>query len=281
MIVVQERTAPLLLSIPHSGSRIPPAIERRMTATGRLQTDLAWHVDSLFEFAADMDVTVVRTPVSPLVIDVDADPASASAPDGGLAPALCALETLDGKRLYQPEEDPGPVEIEERRRLFHAPYHDALAQQVARLRAMHRRIVVLDAQSMRSRIKGVFDGELPLFTVGTRHGRSCHEDVAAILADTGHDLPGASHAENDLFPGGWIVRSYGRPQEGIHAAALTIAQRAYLKHETPPFEPDKEKARRLKAALRQTLLALIGWARGEAAAPARELLGPLPDMMIR
>ncbi|NBN65019.1 formiminoglutamase [Microvirga tunisiensis] len=280
MIVVEERTAPLLVMLPHSGQRIPRELERRMTATGRLQTDISWHLEQVIDFAGDLGLSIVRTPFSRLVIDVDRDPVrEADGQPGDPAVALCPLTTMDGKRLYQAEEDPGPVEIDERRRLFHEPFHVALAAQVERLKAANRRVVILNIQSLRSRIKGRYPGELPLVNIGTCHGRSCHEDVTAILASLEKDFPGGGFSENDITTGGFVAQMLGQPRDGIHVITLVLAQRAYIRHETPPFEMDKERLKQTRAALRRVAVALIDWANGTQKAPPRTLLDPLPDFL--
>jgi N-formylglutamate deformylase len=280
MIVVEERSSPLVLVLPHSGQRIPRELERRMTATGRLQTDLSWHLDQVADFTGELGISVLRTPFSRLVIDVDRDPVrEADGQPSDPAVALCPLTTMDGKRVYQAEEDPGPVEIEERRRLFHEPFHTALGAQIERLKSQNRRVVLLNIQSMRSRIKGRFPGELPLVNIGNCQGRSCHEDVTSIVASLEKDYPNGGLSENDITTGGFIAQMFGQPRDGVHVITLVLAQRAYIRHETPPFEMDKERLKQTRAALRRVSADLINWANGAQKAPPRTLLEPLPDFL--
>ena len=280
MIVVEERSSPLLLVLPHSGQRIPRELERRMTATGRLQTDLSWHLDQVADFTSDLNITVLRTEASRLVIDVDRDPLrEATGQPADPSVALCPLTTMDGKRIYQADEDPGPVEIDERRRLFHEPFHTALGLQIERLKRQHRRVVLFNVQSMRSRIKARFPGELPMINIGNCQGRSCQEDVTSIVASLERDFPNGGLAENDITTGGFIAQQFGQPREGVHAITLVLAQRAYIRHETPPFEMDKERLKQTRAALRRVSDDLINWANGAQKAPPRPLLEPLPDFL--
>ena len=112
------------------------------------------------------------------------------------------------------------------------PYHDALRAEIARLRERFARIALFDAHSIRSRIPRLFDGELPVFNLGTNSGLSCspvlREAVAAVLAASG-----ASSVVDGRFKGGWITRSYGKPGEGVEAIQLELACRAYM------VEPDR------------------------------------------
>ena len=279
MIAVKERSAPLILCIGHSGLRIPPAIDKRLSATGRLQADASWHMDQLVDFAEDIQATVVSTPISRLVVDVDGDPASFGRPfeDGALS--ICPVLTLEGKRVYLPDEDPGRFEMDERRRLYHAPFHDALSAQIRRLRAIHGRITVISLQSMRSRIKGRHPGDLPLVNIGTLHGRSCHEDVASLSMTMLHDFTDKTFSENDAVGGGYIAQTYGNPSDGVHVLTLALALRSYIRHENPPFEMDRERCRQTRLALRNFCQKLIEWANGKRKAPARVLLDHLPDLL--
>ena len=58
---------------------------------------------------------------------------------------------------------------------------------------------------------------------------------------------------NGRFKGGWTTRHYGRPETGIHAIQMELAQATHLTQETPPFDLDPEKAAPLRAALADIL----------------------------
>src|SRR3546814_5713574 len=71
------------------------------------------------------------------------------------------------------------------------------------------------------------DGELPQFNIGTNVGATAAPElesvVASICAASGH-----SHVANGRFKGGWTARHYGRPESGIHAIQMELAQRGYI-----------------------------------------------------
>lgn len=82
------------------------------------------------------------------------------------------------------------------------------------------------------------------------------------FAATFQGVEGMTVAVDDVFRGGHITRTYGRPDLGVHAMTLVIAQRAYLRHESPPFEPDRTSSARLKTLLAQALGRVSEWAEG-------------------
>src|SRR3546814_7988574 len=88
-------------------------------------------------------------------------------------------------------------------------------------------LVLYDAHSIRSHVPRLFDGELPQFNIGTNGGATAAPElesvVASICAASGH-----SHVVNGRFKGGWTARHYGRPESGIHAIQMELAQRGYM-----------------------------------------------------
>ena len=47
---------------------------------------------------------------------------------------------------------------------------------------------------------------------------------------------------NGRFKGGWITRTYGRPEDGVHAVQMELALRGYLPDESDPPRWDPEFA---------------------------------------
>ncbi|ASP35390.1 N-formylglutamate amidohydrolase [Labrenzia sp. VG12] len=259
MILVEEGQSPIVLCLPHSGADLPNAVEKRLNATGRLQADLAWRLERVFDFHKELDVTVLRSSVSRYVIDLDRDPETPVDRAMNPAEALCPATTLDGKRIYQDGEEPGPTEIEQRTLLFHAPFHKALQRQVDRLQRQHRNVIILDCQSMRSHIKGVTENGLPLVSIGTLGGSSCDPDLRNTLVGSFKGQQGYTVSVDEQMQGGFISQSFGRPDRGLHAVSVLLAQRSYLRHESPPFEPDKTRLTRLRAVLAEAMTRLVDW----------------------
>ena len=171
-----------------------------------------------------------------------------------------------GRRDEDAGEPPEAQAIAERRRLYFDPYHDALRYEIARLRQTHARVALYDAHSIRSTIPRLFDGELPLFNLGTNAGAACSPALRAqltnILADSGE-----SFVVDGRFKGGWITRSFGRPGEGVEAVQMELACRAYMDEparvgpDNWPAPLDEARAARTRATLKrvmETLLQAVG-----------------------
>lgn len=261
-LTIERREAPLIVSIPHAGVDLlhyGPNFESEWLA----RRDADWHLPALYEFAAALGATIVRTSLSRSIIDVNRDPSGASLYPGQATTELCPTTTFDGEPLYRNGRAPDEVEIEERRKLYFAPYHEALAAEIARLRGSHARVAVYDAHSIRSRIPRLFDGELPLFNLGTNSGRACspalRERLGGLLARSG--------VVDGRFKGGWITRSFGRPEAGVESVQMELGCRAYMvepetvgPHNWPtPIEPARaDVARRTLKSVLNALLAFVG-----------------------
>src|SRR3954467_4680076 len=144
---VTRGDAPLIISLPHTGTDIPADIEDQLVSPWLARKDADWWVDRLYAFAEDLGATLVRTAISRTVIDVNRDPSGASLYPGQATTGLCPTETFDGDPLYRDGEEPGPSEIDERRQKFFAPYHAALQAEIDRLRTLHGKIVLYDCHS--------------------------------------------------------------------------------------------------------------------------------------
>jgi formiminoglutamase len=224
---VRRGAAPLIVSIPHAGTEIPPHLEGRFASPWRTVRDADWWVDRLYAFAASLGATVIATALSRSVIDVNRDPSGASLYPGRATTELCPITTFDGEPLYREGHAPDAAEIAIRRNLWFEPYHGALAAEIARLRAAHPAVVVYDAHSIRSRVPRLFDGELPQFNIGTNSGASCAPELTSAV-EAAVASSNLTRATDGRFKGGWITRSLGAPHAGVHAIQMELACRGYM-----------------------------------------------------
>ena len=234
-LTVEQRDAPLIVSFPHTGTDIPPEIEARCVSPWRARKDTDWWIDQLYAFAGDLGATIVHTAISRTVIDVNRDPSGVSLYPGQATTELVPTTTFDGEPLWRPGQAPDADEIERRRAAYFAPYHDALAAEIARLRAEHPRVALYDCHSIRSVIPRLFDGTLPAMNIGTNSGASCEPALQIAIAGIAATSP-FSHIVNGRFKGGYITRRYGAPAGGVHAVQMELACRSYINEPIGPVD---------------------------------------------
>lgn len=266
---IHRGTAPLVLSFPHTGVDLPDGIEAGLVSPWLARKDADWWIDQLYDFARDLGATLVRTAVSRTVIDVNRDPSGGSLYPGQATTDLCPTTTFDGEPLYRPGLEPDEAEIARRREAYFAPYHQALAGEIARLRGLHEHVVLYEAHSIRSTIPRLFEGLLPQFNIGTHSGQSCAPALAQAVEGVCR-ASGFSWITNGRFKGGWTTRHYGRPQDGVHAVQMELACRGYMDEVAPtpatwptPFTP--ARAQPLRDALDAVLRECLAFAAQDAA----------------
>ncbi|MCA0205017.1 MAG: N-formylglutamate deformylase [Proteobacteria bacterium] len=256
-VEVIEGGGPLILGLPHTGTFLPPEIVERLNARGRILADTDWHIDRLYKDLLP-DVTIVRATFHRYVIDANRPPDGESLYPGQNTTGLVPLTDFDGVPIW--EMPPDAAEVEDRRRRFHQPYHAALAEQVARVRAAQGVAVLYDCHSIRSRIPFLFEGVLPDFNIGTASGASCDPRVERLVAEICFKAKGYSAILNGRFKGGWTTRHYGQPGNGVHALQMELAQATHLTTEEPPFAYDPAKAEALRVYLKTILEGLVALA---------------------
>jgi len=263
---VRRGEAPLVVSFPHTGTEIPAEMEGRFVSPWLARRDTDWWVDRLYDFAAGLGATTVRTTVSRSVIDVNRDPSGASLYPGQATTELCPTTTFDGEPLYRQGEAPDVGEITARREMWFDPYHAALSEELGRLRARRHAVVLYDAHSIRSRIPRLFDGELPVFNVGTNGGASCDAHLT-LAVEAICDASGWPRVTNGRFKGGWTTRRHGHPMQGVHAIQMELACRGYMDDPAEPPAPGSwpapyhpGQAAPMRAALTDVLKACLAFA---------------------
>lgn len=252
----EAEPVPLIVSIPHTGTEVPPAIaERFASAEVAALPDTDWHLHRLYAFAPALGAHLLHARYSRYVVDLNRPPDGEPLYPGRFETGLVPTTTFDGAPLYREGEAPDAAEITERRERYWVPYHRALEALIARVRAEHGCAVVFEAHSIRSRVPKIFEDRLPDLVVGDAGSASCDPLLSRAVL-TVHEQSGYESSHNHPFRGGWITRHYGRPERGVHAIQLEMAQDLYM-DEAPPFAFDPVRAARLSPVLEETLRALV------------------------
>lgn len=246
--------SPIILAMPHSGLYVPDDIHGRLNDIGRELSDTDWHIDRLYTGLLSQ-ATMVRANFHRYVIDPNRDPLGTSLYPGQNTTGLCPLTDFDANPIYRKDQAPDAAETQHRLEAFHAPYHAALSAEIARVKALHGTAVLYDCHSIRSRVPYLFDGALPDFNIGTKTGESCAAVIQKTVSDICAKADGYSFVENGRFKGGWTTRHYGKPENGVHAIQMELAQSNYMQ-KTSPWNYIEPRADKLRAVLKTILNSL-------------------------
>ena len=236
---LHQGSQPLLISVPHDGTDLSPGLAQRLPPSAQRVPDTDWHIARLSQFAREMGASMIVPRWARYVVDLTRPADGTSLYPGQNSTGLCPLRQFSGEPVYLPEQEPDADEISQRVELYWRPYHQALADELARLRAAHGRVVLWEAHSIRSQLPFLFDGLLPVFNLGTAQGRSCTPGLARQLAAVLAAQDDYDHVIDGRFQGGYITRHYGQPEQGIEAVQLELAQRAYMDEEDFRWLPER------------------------------------------
>ena len=253
-------TAPLLVSMPHAGTYVPPALAARFTDEARQVPDTDWHMERLYAFAKDMGASILVATHSRYVVDMNRPPDGASLYPGQSVTGLCPVDTFDDTPIYAAGDVPDEAEIAARRDAIWAPYHTQLRAELDRIRAQHGVAVLWDAHSIRSVLPRFFEGKLPDLNLGTADGASCDPALSQELLQIAKAAEGYTAVLNGRFKGGHITRHYGQPGQGVHAVQLEMTQCCYMQ-ECLPFDYLPERAVQVQPHLQRMLAAALDFAR--------------------
>ena len=249
---LHQGTSPVILAFPHTGTDVPADMWERLNDNGRILADTDWHIERLYDGLLP-DVTTVRATFHRYVIDANRDPAGVSLYPGQNTTGLVPETDFDGKPIWKEGEAPTEADIAHRLANFHAPYHAAIAAEIERVKAIHGVAILYDCHSIRSLIPFLFEGRLPDFNIGTDMGRTCAKAIETATFEACAKAEGYTSILNGRFKGGWTTRHYGKPETGVHAIQMELAQASHLSTEVSPFAYDEEKAARLRLHLKNIL----------------------------
>ncbi|TBR39948.1 MULTISPECIES: N-formylglutamate deformylase [Dyella] len=249
---LHQGSAPLLISLPHDGSWLPAELAERMHPFARRSPDTDWHVSRLYgSLAGKLGASLIRPKASRYVIDLNRPADGHKLYPGQRETGLVSTISFAGEPLYLEGMEPDEAEVQQRINDYWKPYHQALAQEVARLRREHGRVVVWEGHSIRTSVPMLFEGELPELNLGTADGASCEPSLEQQLRAELSGQKDYSFVVNGRFKGGYITRHFGQPGEGVQAVQLELAQHIYMDEES--FAYDEAKAPKLQEQIERLL----------------------------
>lgn len=251
-------TAPLLVSLPHVGTHIPDDLKPALVERALAVEDTDWHLDTLYGFARKLGASLLVPVHSRYVVDLNRPPENAPMYAGANNTELVPTHFFTGEPLYRADQVPTEAQVLQRRETYWRPYHDALAAELARLKAAHGHAVLWDGHSIRSQLPWLFDGTLPDLNLGTAQASSCAPGLRAAVMAVLAGQRDFSHVTDGRFKGGHITRHYGRPTQNIHALQLEMCWSTYMA-EDPPWMLDPNRVQRLQPLLRALLTTCLGW----------------------
>jgi formiminoglutamase len=199
---------PILLSIPHGGSRVPKELRHRVCITPQdLFVDGDACTSDIFDLGDDVQ-RVIKTDVARAFVDLNRPPDERPLhhPDGVVKTATCFQQPI-----FKPGHEPGSELTGLLIERYHAPYHARLKEATAEPGVR----LALDCHSMLPSAPPVENnrGEpRPLFCLSNRDGATA---PPALLGELAASIASAFEVQseriglNDPFKGGYIIKRHG------------------------------------------------------------------------
>jgi formiminoglutamase len=200
---------PVLLSIPHGGTRKPVELEGHLSITNKdLFDDSDPFVMELYD-VGDKVERVIKTDIARAFVDLnrslqDMPPDN---PDG-----LIKSKTCYDKPIYtngkEPDDSLKTMLIE----MYYNPYHQAIQKSIDELDLK----LCLDCHSMASSAPYFSpdknNSKRPMFCISNNDGKTSSQEMIELLADSISKAYSVDRTEislNDPFHGGHITKTYG------------------------------------------------------------------------
>jgi N-formylglutamate amidohydrolase len=237
-------TAPIVFNSAHSGRHYP---ERFLAMTRLDQLSIRQsedaYVDELFGRAPHLGTPLLRAHFPRAYLDVNREPweldpgmfaeplsdrFNTTSPRVAAGLGTIARVVAENKPIYREK-----LTLEDARMRIegiYIPYHATLQRLLTDAAQAYGVAVLIDAHSM-PRISRSGDRLAPDIVLGDRYGTTCGAGLID-LAEMVFAAAGLRVARNRPYAGGFIARTYGRPQHGIHALQVEISRHLYMNEVT-------------------------------------------------
>lgn len=249
------KRGPVIVSVPHAGRVYPIEIldAARVERVELERLEDGW-CDRIAAGATDAGAAVVEALWARAVADCNRGEGQMA--PGEVAPALRTQFSAPGRKeraglgvVPTRLTDCGPLwkrpidraALHWRLESLHRPYHAALAEELAAARDRFGHAILIDLHSMPP-IPAGQPGHGAGIVVGDRFGATAAHWLVDLVLDEAART-GAPVSRNQPYAGGHIVRTHGRPRDGIHAVQIEIDRSLYL---TPDRTPDAIRLAQLK-----------------------------------
>ncbi len=236
--------APVVFNSAHSGRDYPERF-LRMTRLDQLsirQSEDAY-VDELFARAPHLGAPLLKAHFPRAYLDVNREPweldptmfveplserFNTNSPRVAAGLGTLARIVAENKPIYRDRLtlDDARMRIEG----IYQPYHATLQRLLTQAHAGFGVAVLIDCHSM-PRLSRAGDRAAPDIVLGDRYGTTC-APVLVDLVEMVFSAAGLRVARNRPYAGGFVTRTYGRPQHGVHALQIEISRHLYMNEVT-------------------------------------------------
>lgn len=248
---------PIIISIPHSGTKFPKEIKSHYKKRMRKHLDdTDWYVHWLYKFAPSLGITVIKANLSRWVIDLNRDPESVPLyTDNRLITTNTPTTDFYGNKIYRYKKfEPDQNEINRRLETYYWPYYKQIENLLEERKKQFGKVLLWDAHSIRHKVSTIQKDPFPDMILGNNDEKTAHPD---IIKSALNGLKSGEFAvnHNSPFKGGHITRYFGKPEKNIHSLQLEMNKILYMDDNEITY--NKDRAKKVQNILQNTMEALI------------------------
>lgn len=253
---------PIILSVPHCGTQFPSELQADFKPElMKTPDDTDWFVHKLYDFGMEMGITMIHANYSRWVIDLNRDPESKPLyTDGRIITALCPTTTFFGETIYKDErKEVLGEEVRRRVDLYYKPYHQKVAELIEEKKRKFDKVLLWDCHSIRQLVPTIHKEKFPNLILGDADETSASKKIIDCAYTALQDGK-YSVQHNHPFKGGYITRSFGKPDQQVHALQLEMSKVMYMDNAEENYH--EARAAAMRSLLQRVMRALIEQLRG-------------------
>lgn len=209
----RKNTIPLIVSIPHSGTYIPPIMKKKL-ADHVVLANIDWYLPSLYSFLKDLGITTIINRVSRYVIDPNREICGCN--HTSYLRSYLYTKTTFGNSMYR--EDLEDKEVYDRIVKYYNPYHQTLDHLIHDKLTHFNKIYLIDLHSFGKDIN-------TNIVLGNRNGKTSGKEFTAFIKDILEKLHFNVNLNNP-YSGGYIIRKYAN--NNVETLQLELSYKNYI-----------------------------------------------------
>lgn len=215
-VKIKNEDSPYIFSIPHSGELLTSEMEWQLTPKAwEFLPNTDWHLNELYSFLRHYKVSMISTPYSRYVVDVNR-PASANK-FGNYRDSLVYETNTWDEEIY--DLKPTEEELDRRIERYHKSYHVELEALIIEKVKKFGKVYLIDLHSF----MGPISADV---CIGNRHGVTCSADFFTKVYDA-FNSETFEVVKNDVFVGGYITKSYAI-EDVVETVQIELGYSTYI-----------------------------------------------------
>lgn len=251
-----QGNSPLIVTMPYTGVNMPRMLINRLEDQSRFFSAPDRFLARLLGGRAET-ANILQANFHRFVSDVDyVPPARATGPTNGM---MGTVPILDDRGMSIWSDPPGMKEAASWRAMYYAPFHAALATQVAKVRARFGHAIIFNLRARHTPHRSKATGAQGTLSFASGIGTSCGTDLSLRLSSLLKTYDNVAIDIDRNVRRGRISRHYGKPSACCHAIDADIDEAFYLTGSDDAVLYDAHKATPVAGVLEEVIACLDQW----------------------